>query len=321
MSQDFLDQEWQQSRLSWIQAQHALHPDHPTLPPPSLIAAARASLPDPSSPSYLTPQPAEAVAAHVTASLAPALSGQSRSGRYYGFVTGAVLPVAQWADGVVSHADQNVQVHLPGQTIATEVEDASLAMLAALLRLDGGEWRGRTLTTGATGSNVLGLACGREAVVRKKLAAAEGVGEQDVEDAVGELGLLAACARAGVTEIQVLTSAAHSSLSKATSVVGLGRRSVKELRVAGGGGDEPWRLDLAALEEHLARPGAASIIALSAGEVNTGRYSLAGADEMVRVRELADRYGAWIHVDGGKLFFPTLLVSRECVLVLTELDG
>lgn len=257
-----------------------------TLPPLNLIHAAEASLPNPSNPDYLSGQPAAKVASHITQDIVPALCGQSQSSRYFGFVTGGVLPVAEWADNVVSRMDQNVQVHLPEQSVSTMVENSALEMLLSLLRLKESDWKGRTFTTGATASNVLGLACGREAVVEKKGAS------------VGELGLLGACVKAGVSEIQVLTSGGHSSLSKAASIVGLGRASVKELPRSAA---QPWKLDLDAVERELGRPGAASIIAVSMGEVNTGGYALDNIDEWKRLRELADRHAAWIHVDGGTL--------------------
>ncbi|EFY93847.1 tyrosine decarboxylase, putative [Metarhizium acridum CQMa 102] len=275
----------------------------PTLPPHSSIQAAESSLPDPQSPNYLQGQPPSSTASHIIRDIVPALTGQARSSRYYGFVTGGVLPIAEWADNVVSRTDQNVQVHLPAQTAATAVEDAALEMLVRLLRLHvgGATWAGRTFTTGATASNILGLACGREIVVNRRLGG----------EGVGELGLLAACARAGVEEIQVLTSAGHSSLSKAASVVGLGRRSVKELALSE---NQPWRLDIDALEGELRRRGTASIIAITAGDVNTGGYALQGPEEWKRVRELADTYGAWIHVDGGKLL---VCVSAHKMPLLT----
>lgn len=263
------------------------HQDNPTLPALDTIHTAEQTLPKSDSPSYLVGRTQEDVLAHISNDIIPGLTGQALSSRYYGFVTGGILPLAEWADNVVSRMDQNVQVHLPTQTVGTAVEDSALGMMADLLRLDGAEWKGRTFTTGATGSNILGLACGREAAVGKKL---------DGHDSVGELGFLGACMKAGISNIQVLTSAGHSSLSKAASVVGLGRQSVKELRLSDA---EPWRLDIDAVERELQRPGTANIIAVSAGEVNTGRYALAGIEEWTRVRELADRYGAWIHVDGG----------------------
>jgi glutamate/tyrosine decarboxylase-like PLP-dependent enzyme len=133
-------------------------------------------------------------------------------------------------------------------------------------------------------------------------AAANGAGPV----AVAELGLLAACRAAGVAEIRVLTSMAHSSLLKAASVVGLGHESVKEVGVSA---EEPWRLDLDAVERELASgeaDGVVSIIVVSAGEVNTGRFATNVLD-MPKLRSLADRYGAWIHVDGGAYHFCFLL--------------
>lgn len=264
----------------------------PTLPTQQALRAAEASLPNPENPEYLTGQDAERVCQHIAQDIVPALNGQGTSARYYGFVTGGVLPIAEWADNVVSRLDQNVQVHLPDQSVATAVEDAALEMLLHVLGLseNGMQWTGRTFTTGATASNVLGLACGREVAVANKA--------KDASVSVGQLGLLTACARAGVEEIQVLTSAGHSSLYKAAGIMGIGRTSVKELRMSE---SQPWKLDLDALEAALGKAGAASIIAISAGDVNSGRFALSGKAEWARVRELADKYGAWIHVDGGKL--------------------
>lgn len=265
-------------RVAARQASSRPSDDNPTLPLASAIATAEASLPSPSSASYLAGQDANAVCSHIVRDILPALNGQGSSARYYGFVTGGVLPIAEWADNVVTRMDQNVQVHLPAQTVATTLEASALQMLADVLGL--GAFAGRTFTTGATASNILGLACGREVVVGD----------------IGELGLLAACAKAGVEEIQVLASAAHSSVYKAAGVLGLGRASVKDVAVSG---DEPWRLDLGKVEEALQKKGAKSIVAISAGDVNTGRFALQGRQEWEALRKLADKHGAWIHVDGG----------------------
>ncbi|KAI1851090.1 hypothetical protein JX266_003755 [Neoarthrinium moseri] len=273
-----------------------------TLPKLEQLDAARTSLPKLSDGNYLKGTGQQKTLDHLLNDIAPALNGQNLSGRYHGFVTGSTLPIAEVADNIVSAYDQNVQVHLPTQTIATEVEDAALKMLIGLLELgDVADWEGRTFTTGATASNILGLACGREAVIQARLPKGA--------DGVGELGLLGACAQAGIRDVQVLTSMGHSSLSKAASIVGLGRKSVKELPHSD---HEPWRLDLHAVERELKRQGIASIIALSAGEVNTGRFALTGVEEMQKLRDLADRYGAWIHVDGAfGIFARALPVDPE----------
>ncbi|KAJ4022349.1 hypothetical protein NW752_000447 [Fusarium irregulare] len=291
---DLFNLDVQQARLSRRNGPEPGSAPAPTLPELSAIQAAEAKLPRPDSEDYLQGVPQQDVVRHITQDIVPACNGQGSSSRYYGFVTGGTLPIAEWADNVVTRLDQNVQVHLPTQTIATTLEDSALEMLVSLLKL--GDWKGRTFTTGATSSNVLGLACGREAILEKR------------GQSVGEAGLLAACLAAGVKELQILTSAGHSSLSKAASVVGFGRGSVKELRLSDA---EPWRLDLEALERELQKSDTASVIALSAGEVNTGRYGLTGIEEMRKVRELADKYGAWIHVDGAFGIFARVLPEED----------
>lgn len=274
---------------------------HPgaTLPSPSALQTALSSLP--TSCSSLPAHGPEATLDHLLTDLLPACDGHALSGRYYGFVTGGCHPVAEAADNMVSALDQNVQVHLPAQYAATAVEDAALRMVVSLLGLGDADadWPGRTFTTGATASNVLGLLCGREAVVRRRLMEGRGaVGEEELRrHSVAEAGLLGACAAAGIKEIQVITSMGHSSLSKAASIAGLGHAAVKQLAASA---EEPWRLSMDAVERELKRAddGFVSIIALSAGEVNTGRFATAASD-LPKLRRLADKYGAWIHVDGG----------------------
>ena len=118
------------------------------------------------------PQPAlgiQKTTDHLLRDIAPALNRASLSPNYYGFVTGGVSPAARVADTVVSFYDQNVGVHLPDQTVATTAEDAAFVLLLDLLNLEKDDLLGRTFTTGATGSNILGLACGREYVINQAL--------------------------------------------------------------------------------------------------------------------------------------------------------
>ena len=257
------------------------------LPSATSIQKASASLPT-SLP--VTGLGEEVTEEHLLSDIIPGFNGPKTSSNYYGFVTGGVFPIAEIADNIVTAFDQNVQVHLPDQSVSTSVEDRALSLLVELLDLGEG-WNGKTFTTGATGANILGLACGREAVIDKRLGGKPGV---------GEVGLLAACMEAGVKKIQVLTTMGHSSLYKAASVVGLGRASVKEIPFSH---DEPWMIHIDVLEQELklADKGIMSIVALSAGEVNTGRFATAGLEIMKSIRGLCDKYGAWLHVDGGKL--------------------
>lgn len=218
------------------------------------------------------------------------------------------MPIAEVADNIVTAFDQNCAVHLPDQSISTVVEDKASSMLVELLNLGPG-WNGRVFTTGATGSNILGMACGREAVISSRLKAAR------INEGVGELGILTACLKAGVKEVQVLTTMGHSSLYKAASVVGLGRASVKDIPFSS---DEPWRMDINILESQLQRSkdGVASIISISAGEVNTGMFAADGLEFMQRIRTLADKYGAWLHVDAGMDSFicPMISMKTKCLI-------
>lgn len=266
-------------------------PTHPS------ILSALSSLPTRTSPTYLSPHRAPQTLSHIYTSLLPALAPQSLSSRYYAFVTGGVLPIAAAADNIVTAYDQNVQVHFPSNkhSAAPAVEDAALRMLGDLLELGDG-WEAKTFTTGATGANILGLAVGREAVVARRGGGGEGV-------SVAEQGVLGACLAAGVRRVQVLSSMGHSSLGKAAGVVGLGRGAVVEVGREG----EPWRLDLERVGRELekgAEEGVVSIVVVGAGEVNTGGFATRGLDDMREVRRLADRWGAWVHVDGGE--FPVL---------------
>jgi glutamate/tyrosine decarboxylase-like PLP-dependent enzyme len=258
------------------------------LPSPSALLRAASTIPSSLPATGLGDAATEA---HLLTDLVPGFNGPKTSANYYGFVTGGTFPVAEFADCVVTAFDQNVQVHLPDQSVSTIVEDRALGMLVQLLDLGRG-WEGKTFTTGATGANILGLACGREAVVSKRL---EGLGELG---GVGEMGLLTACLKAGIRKIQVLTAMGHSSLYKASSVVGLGRAAVRDI---GSGVDHPWKMDLDLLQQELQqeKEGVVSIVVLSAGEVNTGRFSTDGFLEMQKIRDLCDKYGAWLHVDGG----------------------
>jgi glutamate/tyrosine decarboxylase-like PLP-dependent enzyme len=236
----------------------------------------------------------DAVKEHLTKDVAPALNASSQSSRYYGFVTGGATPAAVFADNMVTEYDQNVQVHLPNETIATDVEAAALDMICDLVNLDKEQWTHKTFTTGATAANVVGLACAREHVI-SIAAARRGQSPRHPRPTVSSHGLHAAMAYAGIDEIQVLTSTPHSSLKKAASIVGLGHASVKDV---GNHPLLPSRINLHKLDRALQKSRTASIIAVSCSEVNSGLFATYDED-MLAIQGLADRYGAWIHVDAA----------------------
>ncbi len=255
------------------------------LPDPAAIAQAENSL------ASQLPEHAQSLdqtTTHLLTSIAPALNASSLSPSYYGFVTGGVTPAARVADSLVSLYDQNALVHLPEQTVASKVEDRALQLLMQLLKFKTTDWSG-TFTTGATASNVLGLALGRESVINAAVKSRGG------GKTVGEDGLLKACRAAGIEDINIYTTKAHSSLGKAASLVGIGRGNVRDV----GTGIEGLSFDFRKLEMGLKQDRQAAIVAVSCGEVNTGSFATDGRPTIGRLRALCDKYHAWLHVDGG----------------------
>src|SRR5207247_6813697 len=89
----------------------------------------------------------------------------------------------------------------------------------------------------------------------------------------------------------------HPSDVKALGMLGIGRAQVHELAR-----DSIGRLDVEALEAALAAlNGAPSVGIGSAGEVNAGDF-----DPIATMADLAQRYGAWFHVDGAFGLFAAL---------------
>ncbi|KAJ7198811.1 pyridoxal phosphate-dependent transferase [Mycena pura] len=253
----------------------------------------------------------EHIKKHLLTDIAPAFTGSSRCPNYYAYTTGAVTDAALYADWIASTYDQNVQVHLPNESIATTLESTTLRLLQQLLSISETDFPGRIFTTGATASNLVGMALGREFVVAE---ASRRIGLPAHPASIAELGILEACARAGVHDVQILATAPHSSLYKAASVVGIGRDSVVLLPRSE---EEPWRFDMEALAGRLAADATASIIFVSAGEVSAGRFAT-NADEMAEIRALADRHGAWVHVDGAFGLQARVLPHTEAYTALTD---
>lgn len=271
-----------------------------TLPEDGTILSGRQSLPQ-----ILSEDGHADWSEHLIRDIAPALNANSLSPNYYGFVTGGCTPAALFGDMLAGVWDQNVQVHLPQQTIATNVEFCALNMLLDLFHLDRNVWgQSPTFTTGATASNVLGLAIGREWVLRRK---AEKRGDSVLS--VGEHGMLEVMEYAGVKKVQILSTMPHSSIAKAASIVGIGRANVVSVTKISKSGDFTIGIDVDRLEQEARKPEIANILVISAGEVNTGRFATDGLAEMKKLRSICDQHGIWIHVDGafglfGRLFTP-----------------
>jgi glutamate/tyrosine decarboxylase-like PLP-dependent enzyme len=189
----------------------------------------------------------------------------SSGGRYFGFVTGGVLPAAMAANLMAGVWDQNAsyRVMSPG---AARIEDVCLRWLREVLGLPASAGGG--LVTGATMANFAGLAAARRAVSLK-------AGWNVEED-----GLI------GAPPIRVVVGdEVHASLLKALTLLGLGRSRVERVAVDGLG-----RMRADALPDLSG----ATIVCIQAGNVNTGAF-----DPAREICAAARDAGAWVHVDGA----------------------
>ena len=190
--------------------------------------------------------------------------------RCFHFVIGGVTPAALAADWVTSLLDQPAYTWI-SSPLGVELEVLGIAWLKDLFDLPS-TWTG-VMTSGATMSNVVGLASARQWWAERHGA--------DVAE----------CGFAGLPSVPVFSSGyLHASSVKGLSLLGIGRSSARTFAC-----DAAGRLDLVALEDALRRlDGAPAILIGNAGEVNTG-----GFDPIEQLADLAERYRAWLHVDGA----------------------
>jgi glutamate/tyrosine decarboxylase-like PLP-dependent enzyme len=198
-----------------------------------------------------------------------AAATHSSGPRFYHFVIGGSTPAAMAADWLCSLLDQNAVVRA-SSAFATRVEDIALRWLVELLDLPH-TWGG-ALTASATFGNFTALGC-----------ASHWWAEHHGVDS-------ASAGLAGLPRMPVLSSGyVHASARKALQMLGHGKDTV-ELCVR----DAAGRVDLDVMAARLAELDQPAIIIGNAGEVNTGAF-----DPIDALAELAERHGAWLHVDGA----------------------
>ncbi|MBD0691193.1 pyridoxal phosphate-dependent decarboxylase family protein [Streptomyces sp. CBMA123] len=220
----------------------------------------------------------------------PRLSA-SAGPRYFGFVTGGATPAALVGDWLTATADQNSNSSL--DPAGQQLERETVGWLRELFGLSAAH--SGTFVSGATLSNTVGLAIAREWL-------GERLGVDVAEDGVAALG-----------RVRVLSGGAHSSVSKALSVLGLGRTALTTLPTLSG----REAVDVAALERALAEADGPCVVVANAGTVNTVDF-----DDLRAVAALREQYGFWLHVDAAFGAFAALSPRHaELVAGLDQADS
>lgn len=189
----------------------------------------------------------------------------STGGRYFGFVNGGALPASVGAHWLAGVWDQNAS-YRAGSPIAAEVEDILQSWICDALGLPAGCEIG--LVTGATLANFSGILAARHALLSRA--------GWNVE----EKGMF------GAPEIDVVVSAeVHTTVLKALSMAGFGRKRVKIVET-----DAQGRM----VTSKLPKMGPNTIVCIQAGNVNSGSF-----DPALEICTRAKEAGAWVHVDGA----------------------
>ncbi len=186
-------------------------------------------------------------------------------GRYFGFVTGSVIPASLAAKNLSIFWDQvsAMQVISP---LASKLETIVEKWLVNLLGLPSQTVAG--FVSGSSMANFCSLSAARYRILKNQ--------GWDIT----EKGLFEA------PKIRVVTGRhAHSTVLKAISLVGLGKSNIEWVEV-----DDQGRIRTDLIPELDDK----TILILQAGNVNSGSF-----DNFKEICEKAQAKGAWIHIDGA----------------------
>jgi aromatic-L-amino-acid decarboxylase len=197
---------------------------------------------------------------------------------YFGYMTPTPAPVGVLGDFIASALNQNVGFWSIGPS-AVAMERRTVRWLDDLVGY--GARAGGNLTSGGTMANFVGL----------KLARDFASGDRAQREGVLDRWAV------------YVSEERHVSVDKAVDAVGAGREGLRALPT-----DEEFQVRLDALEGAIARDRAAGVRPMCvvglAGTTNTGSIDALGA-----LRAIADREGAWFHVDAA--YGGGMLLSHE----------
>src|SRR5881398_3639575 len=200
-------------------------------------------------------------------------SRQNAHPRMFGYVQSPGTPIAAFADLLASTLNANLTVWRSAPA-PVEVERLTIDWIRQILGFN--SEAGGLFVSGGSMANLAALAAAR----------------QTKYDSLGRLRVYA-------------SSATHFSIMKAAALLGIGRENVQLVAV-----DERFRIrvhDLVAkIHADLQAGYAPCCVVANAGTVNTG-----AVDPLAEIREIADRFQLWMHVDGSYGAFAVLAESAR----------
>lgn len=195
------------------------------------------------------------------------------SPRYFGFVNGSGSMIATLAEALAASVNMNPGAWKPAPA-ATEIERRCLKWLAELIGYDTN--CGGLLTSGGTMANVTALA-----------TALRSVAPYDVS----LHGLQAATT--GSFRLYIADHEGHVSITRATSLLGLGRNAVRRVASSPDLTMDPVALRHA-IQSDLSAGDFPFCVVGQVGSVNTGAI-----DPLNEIADICDEFGLWFHADGA----------------------
>src|SRR5437763_7365324 len=200
-------------------------------------------------------------------------SRQNAHPRMFGYVQSPGTPLAAFADLLVSTLNANLTIWRSAPA-PVELERLTIDWIRQILGFP--VEAGGLFVSGGSMANLAGLAAARQTKDRSS----------------GRLRMYA-------------SSATHFSISKAAALLGIGRENVRQVAV-----DERFRMRVDDLLAKITADLDAGYIPFcvvgNAGTVDTG-----AVDPLAEIRELANRFELWMHVDGSYGAFAVLAKSAR----------
>ena len=189
----------------------------------------------------------------------------SRGGRFFGFVVGGTLPVAQASNWLTTAWDQNAALTVLGYT-AAKLEQVSRKWIVEMLSLP--EEAAMGFVSGATMAGFTALSSARHRIYRNLGYDLKKSGLRNAPD------------------IKIIASAdIHATNITALGYMGYGRDEIFFAPV-----DDQGRI----IVDQLPQLDERTIIIIQAGNINSGAF-----DDFKSICALAKEKGAWVHVDGA----------------------